>query len=358
MNFKRFARVLLSTGLMVIISACSSISSLDKVVKDNREKYQKATVLPPLAVPPDLSSARINDEFADEDDSETYIEFDGAAQNPLTKKYNVAPSTKPALMDDGQQQYLIVYGQENVLWQRMLGFWAEQNITVKRQDQSIGMMDTNPDDDDYAYRTRLETGGRLNSVKMYINSASFNNDEQKNEAKLRQLADYMGRQYQADKQVAAEPQSLSEPSQIRTPAPTTQAVVPVATANVEPIIIDEAGDFQALLVDLSPSETWRRLGQALEGKQFVIQDRDRDMSTYFVQYLDPFLVAKNKERSLVSKMAFWQGEQDYAPEMFNHIKVVNDEGQSKIIIKDIDQVRTASSSARRLLRLLQEKLAY
>lgn len=360
MTFKRIAQTSITVLLVSVLTACSSISALDKVVKDNRAKYQKATVLPPLAVPPDLSTERINDEFAETNNDEPYIEFDGAADNPLTQKYNVEPSTKPALMGEGQNRYLVVYGEDRILWQRMLDFWANNNIAIKRQDQGLGLLDTDVDEDGYAYRSYTEQGDRPNSLKIYITAAGFDSDDKKNEAKLRQLAEHMGKLYLADNNISSPAQQ-----QISTQRPTTanrittQTVSRPATPTViDAVIIDEASEHQALMVDLPLDDVWRRVGRILNSKYFVVQDRERDKGVYFVQYLDPFLLAKTKERSLMSKMAFWQDEQDYAPDLFYYIKIVTDDGQSKVIIKDIDQIRTSSPSARRLLRLLQEKMAY
>jgi uncharacterized protein related to proFAR isomerase len=42
--------------------------------------------------------------------------------------------------------------------------------------------------------------------------------------------------------------------------------------------------------------------------------------------------------------------------MFFYIKLVTDMNETKVIILDIDQVRTSSPTARRMLRLIQDRL--
>ncbi len=340
MNVNRIKQTAIAMSMVTLFSGCGVISGLDEVVKDNSQKYQKAETLPPLDIPPDLSTTRINDEFAANDDGATYSDYAVSGTNPLAEKYNVAPSTKPALTGEGGSRHLIVYGETDVLWQRMLDFWAESGIAVKRQDQTIGLMDTEADDDGYAYRTRVEAGDLPNTLEMYLGAANFDANEQKNEAKLRQLADYMGKKHQADRQQVA----------------VQQAAQPTARVTINAVMIDEAGDHQALMVDRDMDSLWRSVGRIIDSKYFIVQDRERDHGVYFVQYLDPFLMAKQGDESMLGKLAFWRDEMDKAPETFFYIKLVSDVDETKVIILDIDQVRTSSPSAKRLLRLIQEEL--
>jgi outer membrane protein assembly factor BamC len=344
MNVNRIKQIVISTFLVTFFSGCSSLPALDEVVKDNSKKYQKAETMPPLDIPPDLSTSRINDEFAEKDDGASYSDYAESANNPLAAKYNVAPSTKPALTGEGGSRHLIVYGQSAVIWQRMLDFWAVNGMNVKRQDQTLGLMDTLEDADGYAYRVRVESGDLPNTLEMYIGAANFDSNEQKNETKLRQLAEYMGTKHRADRQQVAAVQQQ-------------QASQPQAFKSINAVIIDEASDHQALMVDRDFDSTWRSVGRIVDSKYFIVQDREHERGVYFVQYLDPFLIAKQPDETLLSKLAFWQDEMDIAPDMFFYIKLVTEIDETKVIILDIDQVRTSLPSAKRLLRLIQEELA-
>ena len=338
MNFKRIKHIIIVTLLASLFSGCGSIPALDAVVKDNSQKYQKAETLPPLAIPPDLSNSRINDEFAEKNDDTSYSDYAELANNPLEAKYNVVPSTKPALRGEASERHLVLHGQSAILWQRMLGFWAESGIKVKRHDQTLGLMDTVEDAEGYAYRVRVESGDLPSTLKMHISSASFDSNELKNEAQLRNLAEYMGAQHRSD-------QSTQQQATQRKPV-----------SSISAVIIDEASDHQALMVALDLDTVWRNISRVVDSKYFIIQDRQRERGIYFVQYLDPFLVAKYSDESIFSKLAFWQDAMDKAPDMFFYIKLVTDLNETKVIILDIDQVRTSSSTARRMLRLIQDRL--
>ena len=338
MNLKRIKKILIVTLLLSLFSGCGSIPAIDAVVKDNSQKYQKAETLPPLAIPPDLSTSRINDEFAEKNDDVSYSDYADSANNPLEEKYNVVPSTKPALKGDGSERYLVVYGQSAMLWQRILEFWAETGIKVKRHDQTLGLMDTVQDAEGYAYRARVEPGGLSNTLKVYISSANFDSNESKNETQLRNLAEYMGAKHRSDQQTQ---QLVTQ----RLPA-----------SSISAVIIDEASDHQALMLALNLDTAWRKISRVLDSKYFIVQDRQRERGIYFVQYLDPFLIAKHGDESFFSKLAFWQDAMDKVPDMFFYIKIVTDLNETKVIILDIDQVRTSSSTARRMLRLIQDRL--
>ena len=345
MNVNRIKQIVISTFLVTFFSGCSSLPALDEIVKDNSKKYQKAETMPPLDIPPDLSTSRINDEFVKEDDGANYSDYAESANNPLAAKYNVAPSTKPALTGEGGSRHLIVYGQSAVLWQRMLDFWAENGMNIKRQDETLGLMDTVEDSDGYAYRMRVESGDLPNTLEMYIGAANFDSNEQKNETKLRQLAEHMGTLHRADRQQVAAVEQQQQASE------------PQAFTSIDAVIIDEASDHQALMVDHDFDFMWRSVARIVDSKYFIVQDRERERGVYFVQYLDPFLVAKQPDETMLSKLAFWEDEIDTAPDMFFYIKLVTVINETKVIILDIDQVRTSSASAKRLLRLIQEELA-
>ena len=331
-------QIIIATLLVSLFSGCGSIPALDAVVKDNSQKYQKAETLPPLAIPPGLNNSRINDEFAEKNDGSSYSDYAEPANNPLEAKYNVVPSTKPALMGDGSDRHLIVYGPSAILWQRMLEFWDESDINIKRHDQTLGLIDTVEDAEGYAYRARLEIGDLPNALKMYISSANFDSNELKNETQLRNLAEYMGAQHRAS-------QHTQKQASQRQPV-----------SSISAVIIDEASDHQALMVALDHDTVWRNISRVVDSKYFIVQDRQRERGIYFVQYLDPFLVAKHGDESIFSKLAFWQDAMDKVPDMFFYIKLVTDLNETKVIILDIDQVRTSSPTARRMLRLIQDRL--
>jgi outer membrane protein assembly factor BamC len=341
MKVIRFKYISLAVLLATTLGGCSLFSSLDEVVPDNSKKYRKAETMPPLDVPPDLSTVRIIDSIAgSQTSSATYSEFEEAENNPLASKYNVAPETKPALTGQGKKRHLVVPGELEALWERSLDFWREKDIDIVHKDFRIGLMDTAITADDYAYRLRLQRGDRSKASSLYISAASGENNAQKNEAMLRQLAEFLGALYQQEK---AEIQAVK------------QSQPQIAVVNTQ--LIDEANDQQALMVEQDFSSVWRRVGRILDSKGFAVEDRDRTRGIYFVHYLDPLNDVEEDESGILSSLAFWKDEVDKSPEEFYYIKLISDADKTKIVVLDAQEIRTSSDTAKRLLTLMQEQLS-
>jgi outer membrane protein assembly factor BamC len=336
----RLKYISLAVLLATTVSGCGAFSSLDEVIPDNSKKYRKADTMPPLDVPPDLSTSRINDDIAgNQTSTATYSEFEEAANNPLASKYNITPETKPALAGEGDKRHLIVPGDREQIWSQILDFWAQKNIEVVRKDLRIGLMDTETAPDDYTYRVRMERGDTSKTSSVYVSAATGEDNVPKNEAMLRQLADFLGVLYQ-EQQAQIEAVKESQPQ----------------TATVKTQLMDDVGNQKALLVDQDFSDVWNRVGRVLDSKGFAVEDRDRSRGTYFVRYLDPMNNDEGDEPGLLSKLAFWKDDVEKTPGEFYYIKLISDAEKTKIVILDAEQVRTSSDTAQRLLTLMQEQL--
>jgi len=325
--------------LSVALSGCGSLPALDEVVPDNTKEYRKAETMPPLDVPPDLSTARINDDIAGQKSSATYSEFEEAATNPLVSKYNITPDVKPSLSGEGKTRHLVVPGTRDVTWKNLLDFWAQKGIEIKRKDERIGLMDTVTGSDEYAYRLRMERGDTSKQSLVYVGAAGFEANAQKNEAMLRQVAEFLGGLHQVA-QAEVKAKQASQPH----------------VASVNATIVDEAGGHQSLQVDQDFSNVWRQVGRVLDSKGFAVEDRDRGKGTYFVHYLDPFNDADKEEEGVLSKLAFWKDDAEKAPEEYYYIKLISDAANTKVVILDAEETRTSSDTAKRLLSLIQEQL--
>lgn len=337
MNYKYSS---LAIVLSVVLSGCGSLPSIDEVVPDNTQKYRKAETMPPLDVPPDLSTSRINDDIAgNQESTATYSEFKEAKSNPLASKYNITPDVKPSLEGEGDARHLIVPSDRDVTWQNALDFWYEKSITVERKDERIGLMDTEVGADDYAYRLKVERGETSKQTLVYVGTAGSENNSQKNEAMLRQLAEFLGGLHQEAK-AEEKMQQQSDPS----------------VAAVNATLVDEDGDNKSLLVDQDFSQVWKSVGRILDSKGFAVEERDRSRGIYFVHYLDPFDGAEQEEEGLLSKLAFWKDDAEKTPEEYYYIKLISDAADTKIVILDAEETRTSSDTAKRLLSLIQEQL--
>jgi len=337
MNFKYTS---LAALLAVVLSGCSAFPALDEVVPDNTKEYRKAETMPPLDVPPDLSTKRINDKIAgNSKGTETYSEFKEQATNPLASKYHITPDVKPALAGEGQKRHIDVPSAYDVTWQRLLDFWKQKGVDIKRQDVRIGLMDSEKGADDYAYRFRLERGDTSKQSLVYVSTTGSEDNAQKDEAMLRQVAEFLGVIQQKEQAVIAKETAKSpQDSAVKTK------------------LINEATG-QTLLVKQDFTDVWQRVGRILDSKGFSVEDRDRSKGTYFVHYIDPFNKAKEDDEGILSKLAFWRDDEDKKPDEYFNIKLISDAVNTKIMILDTEGTRTATDTAKRLLGLLQEQLS-
>lgn len=341
MNAKRLKTSAWLVATTLAVSSCGMLPALEEVAPDNTQKYRKAETMPPLDVPPDLSVNRINDDIAGNDNrSATYSEYEEAASNPLAARYNIVPDAKPALAGEEGSRHLVVPGEPDVTWQRIENFWATRNIDVARQDRRIGLMDTNADADGYAYRLRMEKGDVNRSSRVYISAQDSSNENvTKNEAILRQLADFLGVLYQEDKARV----EASEPQQAARDLPKV-------------VLLDEGDNLQALQVEQTFSDVWDRVGRVLDSRGFAVEDRDRARGLYFVRYIDPFLEAEQEEEGFFSGLAFWRDDVEESPEEYYYIRLSSEADETRITVLDAEEVRSGSDTAKRLLGLIQEQL--
>jgi len=340
MNFKCFKYTSLAV-LLATITMTSACSLLDRVAPDNTKEYREAQTMDALEVPPDLATQRINDDVTGTQESTaTYSEFEEVTNNPLAAKYGVAAAAKPALAGDGDMRHLVVPADYNTTWQRVSESWVEEGVAIKREDLRIGLMDTETDAADYAYRVRVDRGDGSKLSNVYISGIGDDVNKQKDEAMLRQLAEYLGVLNQED-QVIADQQNSSR----------------VKQATVGVTLVNEANEMQSLLVEQDYSEVWRRVGRILDSKGFAVEDRDRVGGTYFVRYIDPLSV-ETTEDGFFDSLAFWRDDEDKSPEEFYYIKLISDGEDTKVMIMDNEKKRTASASSKRLLALLKEQLSY
>lgn len=340
MILKRFTYTSIALVITTLITGCGALS-LDEVVPDNSQKYRKAETMPPLDVPPDLSTARINDEIAgNANSSATYSEFEEAATNPLASKYSITPDSKPALSGEGDRRHLVIPGDREVTWQRLQNFWIQKEYDITRKDERIGLMDTNGGVDNYPFRVRMERGDTSKHAEVFISGRGDELNPQKDEAMLRQLADFLGVLYQEDQKKIEEVEA-SQPH----------------VASVTTVLIDEENGQQALVVEQGFADVWKRVGRVLDSKGFAVEERDRSRGLYFVRYIDPFNVAEQDDDSWVDTLAFWEDDADQAPEEFYFIKLISDADKTKIVILDPEEIRISTDTAKRLLGLMQEQLS-
>lgn len=320
----------------VALGGCSAFSVLDEVVPDNTKEYRKAETLPPLDIPPDLSADAIRDDVMDDSGgTATYLEYQEQARNPLMDIYGIEADRKPRLEGEGEQQRLVVPGNQEQVWGRVRNFWLENGLEIKAEDIRIGFMDaTGPSEQDN-YRVRIERGEVPQSTVVFLKQHTATPDPRQEETILRKLAEYLGALHAQDLARAEQggQQTVSSPSRVS---------------------MLDGGAAMQMAQDFS--RAWRRLGLVLDRKGFAVEDRNRSRGIYYIRYEDPFRQQQEEDSGWLSKLAFWDTLGDQDEQGRYQIKLISDGAVTRVIILDAEGRRDESETAKRLLSLLGEQL--
>jgi outer membrane protein assembly factor BamC len=355
------AGVLLATG-------CSSMS---KLTSDQKVDYKKSKTTDSLEVPPDLTATSIN-EAPDLPNvaGTSYSEINRDA--PAAGTTTVLPEKGNIRVErDGNQQWLLIQAEPAQVWPKVREFWMQQGFLIKMEDPRLGILETGwsenradiPSDIirdtlgkfmDFVYsaatrdqyRVRLEHGTTPGTTELYLTHRGMEEvitgtaDERSSKWKprppdpeleaemLKRLVVFLGVGEQQAQSLLAEQPEVQSRAQL------------VSDSNG--IMLIDKEDF---------SRAWRRTGVALDRVGFAVEDRNRTDGVYFVRYNDPL---GDDEKSMLSRLAFWSSDEAKAKQY--RIVLIAQGAETHIIVNDAGGKRENSSTAKRILTLLEEQL--
>ncbi len=109
----------------------------------------------------------------------------------------------------------------------------------------------------------------------------------------------------------------------------------------------------SLIVSESFDRAWRRVGVALDGGGFAVEDRDRSAGDYFVRYVDTDTGEKIEQPGFFSRM-FSGDKKAQAPQYRIHL--VGNGEQTTVSVLDANGSPDNSATAQRLLSVLKDKM--
>ncbi len=379
-----FLRISLTLSISLVLVACSS-GRFSKILPDKKAEYKHEVVADKsLEVPPDLSSSRIDNQVPglSGGGSASYTDYarvrqeaggpgSGGSHDVLPKH----PDIK--VVKDGQNRWLVVHGEPDQVWDKIIDFWQENGILLAYQDPEAGVMETSwlenradiPNDfiTDFIrkafdglygaatrdrYRVRIEKGEEPDTVEVYLTHFGMEQDFSKDAGgdtdqifwkirprdpgleavMLRKLMAYLGYSDQEAKSKLAAAEAYHG---IRSR-------------------MDKSGGELALVMDAPFSRAWRALGLALDRVGFVVEDRNRSTGTYYVRYRDP--TAGSNSKSWLSKLAFWRSKTPVDEEKLYLVRLSSEEESSRVKVYDKDGHQLTGDTAQRILTLVQERL--
>ncbi|MDD5241211.1 MAG: outer membrane protein assembly factor BamC [Sulfuricella sp.] len=378
----RFLASAMVIMVLALIAGCGSTSLLEGKKID----YKSAGKLPPLEIPPDLTSPAADNRFAVPDASpqgsatfSVYNKERAGQPQTATAASNLLPAQDKVRVERaGTQRWLVVNATPEQIWPVVKEFWQENGFLIKVEVPESGVMETDwaenrakiPQDairsvlskvidglystaERDKFRTRLERGAEQGTTEIYISHRGMYEVLEGGDGGNRTIwqprpadpeleADMLRRLMVRFGVEEVRSKSLMTADSKRERAKVTHT---------------REGTGKLELTDTF-DRAWRRVGLALDRVGFTVVDRDRSKGLYFVRYVDPDIDAAKDEKGFLSKLAFWKSNgknKDNNPEQYR-IQVVTESGGSEVNILNKDGTTEKSDTAARILNLLFEQL--
>ena len=365
-----------SVAIALVAGGCKTATDL---LEGKKVDYKSAGSLPPLEIPPDLTTPSRDNRYAVPETGKSTATLSGyqADRSQQAKPGSTAllPNVdKMRIERAGTQRWLVVQEPPEKLWPLVKDFWQENGFLIQVEVAEAGVLETDwaenrakipqdmirsalgkildqvystPERD--KFRTRLERGADGGSeiylshrgmIEVYVTEGKDKTMWQPRPADpeleaefLRRLMVRLGARDEKAKQqvaVAAQPARAS---------------------------INKSGDGRELLQVQEPFDrAWRRVGLALDRVGFTVEDRDRQKGLYYVRYADPEAEKKKDSPGLLDRLAFWRSDDVKVKAEQYRVQVRGASSNSEIVVLNKDGGAEQSSTARRILTLLHEQL--
>jgi len=363
-------RVVIVVAVLSSLVACSS-SSEWKGVYSSSDSKQKNTGK--LEVPPDLSEPKSNQVLALPNVvgiGRTYsaynnIDLGSAAETKIT-------SAKPLgvkVVRDGANQWLEVNESAENLWPKLKIFFTEVGFEIKREDKTVGIMETNWLENKVAipagwfskllnritatglrdkYRARLENTDNPDVTRVFITHQGLKEHAFEELSAIKIWWETRPSDPELEAEMYQRFLIFSDISK----AESIKLVTKIAEKELTQII-DKDGT-KLLQVGEGFARTWRRVGIALDRIGLLVEDRNRSGGLYYLRITDDFREKVKEEKGWLSNI-FSSG--DSAKLRERYLLSVNDENNGMTIIS-IYETTGAKADVRFVTQLLTDLKSY
>lgn len=304
---------------LALLAGCSAFDVF------SGDDYTHSDSLPPLEVPPDLTTPDWNQKMSVPGETPALADAgapigSGPTRGRGTQQALVAPTFQDIrLHRDGNVRWLEVHAPPEALWPRLQQFWREQEIPVLKEDPTLGLMETDWTDRPSALpRTGLQ--GALSRV-----SRLFGGSGVRDRFRLRverdgdkvtdiyitvQHAEQLGDEFDDEQTpqwrlVPADPELQAEIltklmvflGTSKELAEREVATVKEPRTNVE---LARRDGQPALIVKDEFPKVWRVTGVALDRAGLYVEQQDRDKGIYYFTYTEDQTQRRSLLRSLFS----------------------------------------------------------
>lgn len=346
-----------------------------------KAEYQRAATLPPLEVPPDLTTpeTRAGMALPELPQAQPQTASAQAAAEVAGGGLRVLPQAKNIrVLRDGQMRWLLVQSAPEDLWARLRNFWQQQGLELKRDDPALGIMETQwaenradipqgfvrgllskvmPNIYSAAtrdkFRLRMERGSDSGATEIVLSHYGV---EEILRAEGSEAYDTVWQTRPSDPELVAE---MLNRLVIFLGVPEEQAKPLVAEAKpVQPQararLAQDAEGYPLVQVEEGFARAWRRVGIALDRIGVVVEDRDRSAGLYYVRVVDMIDDAGKSKKGFFSGL--FSKEEDKLAGKKAQILLKAEGEVTRVWVRDAQGVRDPSPAGRELLIRLESEL--
>jgi outer membrane protein assembly factor BamC len=369
---------LVAAAALAVLSACASDSGVD---------YKKAGTLPPLEVPPDLTSPARDNRYSVPENARSTATLSGyqAERREQPSRATGAPVVLPEIERmrierAGSQRWLVVQEPPEKLWPVIKEFWQESGFLIKMENPEAGVMET-----DWAEtRAEIKEGAVRNFLGKILDQFHSTSERDKYRTRLDRAPDGQGTEIYISHRGMEELYTTREPTsttagqtawQPRPADPELEAEflrrlmvrlgareerAKELTASAPPQqradIVKSNDGTERLQVHEPFDRAWRRVGLALDRVGFTVEDRDRQKGLYFVRYADPEVEMGEKDKGILDRITGWFSNDSKVKAAQYRVQVTQEPNGSQVYVLNKDGAAERSKTAQRILALLHEQL--
>lgn len=374
-------RIFILFTCVAALVGCSTFESDDLLPDKSVEYKREEQAGQNLEIPPDLTSARINDRMSVPDtfsSGTTYSEYmvDRRARGigAVAASAGVLPENPTIqVMRDGDARWLMIEGDADPVWDRVLDFWQDQGILLVEQDPEVGVMltswlenrasisrdfltdairsvfdglyETSQRD---AYRVRLERVS--GNTELYLTHYGMQEELSAGSGGDADLTIWTPRPRDPELEVEMLRRLMVF---LGTAEDRAQARLNARARDRETRSqLVQGSDGVKLVIAEDFPRAWRLVGLSLDRVGFAVEDRDRSNGTYYVRYNDP--AAQAADEGLLGKLAFWSDDEE--PETEYRIRLSPLQTNTLVQVYNSQDQLEQSDTAKRILNLLREQL--
>jgi outer membrane protein assembly factor BamC len=371
-------------SVSILVVAALSLGGCSLSMETKKVDYKSAGKIPPLDVPPDLTTTSADERYVVPDinpkGSATLSVYNQERQGrPVQGSANASLLPEMANVQverAGAQRWLVVKATPEQVWPVVREFWQELGFIIKTENPETGIMETDWAEDrakipqdairnllgkvlDSAYstaerdkfRTRLEPGKQPGTTEVYISHRGMYEVIEGGDGGQRTVWEPRP----SDPELEAE---MLRRLMVRFGVEEARSQTIVASGkDVQRATLSRGGNGEpTLLLNDAFDRAWRRVGLALDRVGFTVVDRDRTQGIYFVRYIDPESDGAKKDDGWFSKLAFWRGGDKKAQSEQFRILVADSTDGTQVRMQDKNGAPDKSETANKILGLLYEQL--